>query len=180
MSANIERIANDAPQDISFITGLLRHATGICNKQDLPASTQQLVTADEPLHALEARILLNKVNETGTAEDRARPIGSFENDLRISKVIELINQRHGVELNLQLLEIRESGLNNAGIYSEMPGASKQLDQRHIIRAASQIGDPNQSCPATNGATVTQVAFWQVDHSGRQHVFVEPQCCQADE
>ncbi len=128
MSANIERIANDAPQDISFITGLLRHATGICNKQDLPASTQQLVTADEPLHALEARILLNTVNETGTAEDRARPIGSFENDLRISKVIELINQRHGVELNLQLLEIRESGLNNAGIYSEMPGASKQLDQ----------------------------------------------------
>ena len=117
MPLNIERVANNTNPEISLIAGLLRHATGVYEKDDLPVAGRLFVTEDEPLHALEARIILAKINADSTDEDLGVPIGAISCDKRIQMVIEQIAQRHSVKLNVMLVESRSNGLHQTGLFS---------------------------------------------------------------
>ena len=124
---NIERIASDAPDEISLVTGLLRLATGMHEKRDFPAHIHGITDA-EPLHALEAREILQQLDAYPNAKKYSKPAELPENDPRVSKIIEVINQRYAINLNVMLVEADDDGLHKTAMYSaESGGNTLKLD-----------------------------------------------------
>ena len=120
---NIERIANDVPGEISLVTGLLRLATGMHEKSGLPLHMGSITDA-ESLHALEAREILQQLDAYPNPNKHGGPAGLPQNDPRVSQIIDVINQRYDVKLNVMLVEADEAGLHKTAMYSAESGGNK--------------------------------------------------------
>lgn len=118
-SKNIELKANSSPESINFIVGLLQHATGVYEKNDLSPLMQHTVKGNtEDLHRAHAEYLLYQLKKlppnnapNAIPIDWNTPIGTpvviapgpvYQQDPRVKQLLNLIGERFKTKMKVMV------------------------------------------------------------------------------
>ena len=128
LKLNIEKIDNSAPQDINFISGVLRHATGIYRRENLSEVGTRFVLTDEELHSAEAYFVLSELmiedKNKNKLSIKLSPLGNPK-DSRTQFVIRKINEIYNINLHVTICEPTKDG-SLPILDREMPNDSKRI------------------------------------------------------